>query len=105
MTAPTPADAAAAADRFADRVFDPRRANPQTETPAQRRARLRDDVAHQAEQLGKAAHGLRCFHEDLDLALEQYFRTAARLDVAMDAFDAALSETRIPQPHVADRPT
>lgn len=70
------------------------------ETPAQRRARLRDDVFTNAERFTNAARGLRCREEDLDLALELYSRALVRLDAATEAFDAELEKTTIPTPHL-----
>lgn len=73
--------------------------------PAVRRARLRDDLAHHTEQLGKALAALRGNPADEDLAIERYFRAAARFARAQEAFTAALADVEIPLPHVADRTT
>lgn len=97
---PTPADVAPASARPRPAwFFDHRGAEPGTpESTAQRRARLRDDIATHAERLLHAARALRCWEEDPDLALEQYARALARLDAATDAFDAELDKTTIPAP-------
>lgn len=103
--APTPADVAPASGRSRPVwFFDHHRTDPAVpETPAQRRARLRDDVFTNAERFLNAARGLHCREEDLDLALELYSRALARLDAATDAFDAELDKTTIPTPHLQHR--
>ena len=84
--------------------FDHHRTDPAVpETPAQRRARLRDDVFTNAERFVNAARGLRCREEDLDLALELYSRALARLDAATDVFGAELDKTTTPTPHIQHR--
>lgn len=101
MSAPTPATMPVRVP--ADTLFWT--AFPGRPSPAVRRARLRDDLAHQAEQLARALQALRGNPDDEDLALERYFRVAARFQHAQEAFIAALDGVDIPLPHVADRTT
>lgn len=102
MTAPTPATMPT---HPADGVLWTPPGTPPGDRPSRRRARLRDDLTHHTEQLEKALAGLRGHPADEDLALEKYFRTVARFQRALEAFNAALADVDIPLPHVADRAT
>jgi hypothetical protein len=103
VSAPTPAQMPT---HEPDTVFWTAQVGPLAwKSPAAQRARLRDELAHHAEQLARALAALRGNHHDEDLALEKYFRVAARFHRAEEAFTAALADVDVPLPHVADRST